>query len=1181
MTISGIDFPQPLIDALRNGHLVVFAGAGVSMSKPACLPDFKSLADSVSHGTGVASTEEETLDRFLGRLKDQGVDVHNRGAQVLSGGNPRPTLLHYNLLRLFSDPATVRVVTTNFDLLFEDASKEDSTPRLEVFTAPALPDGSNFKGIVHIHGSIRRAHDMVLTDSDFGRAYLIKGWARRFLVELFEKYTVLFIGYSHNDVVMNYLSRALPPGVKPRFVLTNKDTTGQWKVLGITPVLYELFAKDDHCSLENGIRGLADFINRGTLDWKRVITDIAQKPPPIDWETTDLILDALDDTTRTRFFTSVATDPQWITWLEHHGCLDVLLTTGSNDVSDIDMELASWLAIRFTIQHSNELIQLIVQRDRQIHPCLWSELLRIISLSSEHQPTSGTLARWVSILLVTVPIRMPWSGWSRSCLVPLGKQCVDAELTDSLLEIFAKMISLRLRISPTLPFLEDPDNIEFSYPADIEPVVDEYTLRKFWNCCLEPNSQLLAEPLLSVVINNLESQYRTLRAWEPFDRYRDNNTFRRAAIEPHDEDRYPKAVDVVIDIARDCLEYLADELPYVASNWCDGLIRNDVPTLRRLAVHLLSRRNDLSADGKADWLLDNSCLHDLATHHETFQAMRSIYPHISLETRQKVIKAVLAYECPDTGDGDPVRSAARQHFTWLHWLFDSDPDCDLTASNLNQIKDQYPDFEPGDHPDLISFSVKVSFEEPRPPLSVQELLECPIEDLKAELLGFQEQDPYGPNRSGLHLAIQEAATQNFEWGIELGDSLIEEGEWDTHLWSPLMRAWSQELNKDKHSKVLERLRNEKLYPVHVGYAADILSVIVKNGGFSYVTEIIDEANELALELWDKVDGSPSGLLDGDWLHRAINHPAGTLTEYWLRSLAIWLRNQEIHPGKLVGFYSEVFTKVATETSNSARFGRAVLASRMSFILSVDAVWTKECLIPHFDSDQVYDRQAVWHGFLYGTLNPAVADIMRDLFLSGVCSLDILFKELDLARQEFVKFYTWMAIFFEKQPLEEWIPTFFRNSNEEDRGIWASEFLQVLKDMDDDRQQEWWNRWLKDYWTRRLQGIPIPLKPVEIDAMVEILPFLGKLFPDAVELALQMPETPLEHNAVLYEIQKHDLWSTYPEATTKLLVYLSNSGIPSWDVDVCVELMDNLLATQLPKEMKTSLEETKAILQRPV
>ena len=46
--ISGIDFPKPLLTALRNGRLVVFAGAGVSMGEPADLPDFENLARAIA-----------------------------------------------------------------------------------------------------------------------------------------------------------------------------------------------------------------------------------------------------------------------------------------------------------------------------------------------------------------------------------------------------------------------------------------------------------------------------------------------------------------------------------------------------------------------------------------------------------------------------------------------------------------------------------------------------------------------------------------------------------------------------------------------------------------------------------------------------------------------------------------------------------------------------------------------------------------------------------------------------------------------------------------------------------------------------------------------------------------------------------------------------------------------------
>jgi hypothetical protein len=211
MKIAGIELPELLLASLRDGRLVIFAGAGVSIGPPAHLPDFKRLTELIAAGTGEAIQDGEPEDRFLGRLRFDGVDVHSRAAEILSRDEPSPTSLHRDLLRLYPDIDQVRVVTTNFDLLFEKAAQEtQGSP--DRYVAPALPLGDKFRGIVHVHGAVSRPEQMVLTDADFGRAYLTEGWARRFLVNLFRHFTVLFIGYRHSDTIVNYLGRALPEG---------------------------------------------------------------------------------------------------------------------------------------------------------------------------------------------------------------------------------------------------------------------------------------------------------------------------------------------------------------------------------------------------------------------------------------------------------------------------------------------------------------------------------------------------------------------------------------------------------------------------------------------------------------------------------------------------------------------------------------------------------------------------------------------------------------------------------------------------------------------------------------------------------------------------------------------------------------------------------------------------------
>ena len=46
---------------------------------------------------------------------------------------------------------------------------------MRIYQAPALPMGDSFDGMVYLHGNVDRPEDMVLTDSDFGKAYVSRG----------------------------------------------------------------------------------------------------------------------------------------------------------------------------------------------------------------------------------------------------------------------------------------------------------------------------------------------------------------------------------------------------------------------------------------------------------------------------------------------------------------------------------------------------------------------------------------------------------------------------------------------------------------------------------------------------------------------------------------------------------------------------------------------------------------------------------------------------------------------------------------------------------------------------------------------------------------------------------------------------------------------------------------------
>ena len=688
MKIADIDFPQPLLKALLDDDLVVFAGAGVSMGEPARLPNFKCLADKVARGTGEHLCNDENADTFLGRLAEKGVQVHSKAAQELSRDDLEATDLHRSLLRLYPGSESARIVTTNFDGLFEQAADEVFGSRPDVFRAPALPLGSKFRGIVHVHGSVDRPEAMVLTDADFGRAYLTEGWARRFLLDLFDSSTVLFVGYSHDDVVMEYLARALPVSeADRRFVLTHEVSTGKWQRLRIGPVLYEKSLEGNHSALQRGVSGLAAYTGRGVLDWQHEISEIAKNPPSPDQEAMDLMHESLSDPTRTRFFTEAAVDPRWVGWLELHGHLDPLFVPTDQQLAEQHARLAAWLARTFVCEQPGVLFLLIQRRGMRLHRAFWWELGRAVG--SDDHPALGRdgLARWVSLLLETMA---PFPD--EYVLSWLGERCADAELTDSLLDVFDAMIANRLMLRPgyAMPGDEGPPPIE----AQFEPNSHEYAVRQLWEKQIRPRLEKVAEPLLEDAVHKFIKQHRVLRSWELADEAWDPTSFRRSAIEPLSQDRYPEALDVLIDAARDCLEHLAASEPVVAAHWGDYLVRAPSPLLRRLAVHAVSFRRDLAADEKIDWILENIGLHDRRVAHEIRRAVGIAYRKANRESRRRVIDAVRAYASPDEKDANRELRAAEHQLTWLDWLLDSDPSCELAQQSREVLLNQYPELQP-------------------------------------------------------------------------------------------------------------------------------------------------------------------------------------------------------------------------------------------------------------------------------------------------------------------------------------------------------------------------------------------------------------------------------------------------------------------------------------------------------
>ena len=1183
MKIADIDFPQSLLAALRDRSLVVFAGAGVSKGRPASLPDFSSLANSIAQGTGEKRSDSETEDAFLGRLRHRGVRVHEIAARNLSlnrcGKPPEPTALHRDLLRLYPETGTVRIVTTNFDHLFEVAARDVFGAQPEPLRAPALPLGRNFSGIVHVHGSLDCPDDMVLTDADFGRAYLTEGWARRFLVELFRSYTVLFVGYSHHDTPMKYLARALPTReLQGRFALTDDADTDRWPMLGIEPVPYPRQPGDDHDGLSAGVCGLADHARRGLLDWRHEISEIAARPPSPDEKEAETIAEALSDPARAQFFADAAADSEWLDELDRRGHLAPLF--GAADLADAHGPLVDWMVDRFVFDHSEAVFRLIGQHGMNINPLVWHRLAHAVAFRDHPALKDKLLSRWVSCLLATAP---PQSD--RYHLLSLAQRCAGAGREDALVEIFDSMSAHRLSLRPYFSLFEEEftEDIAFSgndIEVELGPDGDFGAFGELWETDLKSRLDSVAEPVLAVAVAHLGTRHRILSGWQKADRDWDPESFSRNAIEPHEKNHGFDHVDVLIDSARDCLEWLARNRPEAAVDWCSRLVRSEAPLLRRLSVHVLTARTDVPACEKLDWLLANADLHDQPCHHEMFRTIRALYSLADPERRERVINIIREFAWPDEAEDEEqaTRLAARHRFDWLHWLNDADIACGIARHALEDIRKRFPDFKPREHPDLLHWGQ--SRTGPDYPWTIDELLSQPAREWLDELLSFSPDSVFGPDRHDAISAVSAAAARNFRWGADLAGALAGRASWESDLWIAVLRAWHEAgLDDTQLREVLGLLDEPRLWSAFAGRIADLLLAWLARPDAPMTDELLAQANAIAAGLWKGIDREEAPEPCDSWHSLAFGRPAGVLARFWLRQRSL-LRDRPDTPNDAFRVdVTAALTSIARDTSVCGLQGRSVLAGDLAFLLDAEEVWTRKHLLPLFSRQPgTEDWRAVWDGFLTrGRLTPLVGECLREAFLEAVPRMPTDFasgRRLDA----FVDFWTLMLVHVADDPLETWIPGFFKHAGDAGRHRFASRIGRHLRHLDDAGKREWWGRWLETYWSRRIDGVPRALSKPEIELMIGWLPALGSLFPEGVELALRMPSVPISTNHVIQDLLRGDHVRDSPEAVAKLLIHLGSHASPGPAWHGGPKLIAKLPGSDsLPDHLRNQLQELAARL----
>ena len=314
---GGPDIPERLLEAHEDGQVVFFCGAGISY--PAGLPGFgrlvaklyEKLEDNPNpiQRAAIKGKRYDTAIALLERdVRGERHTVRKEVAKILTPNLDArdATTTHEALLRLGRDPeGRTRLITTNFDRVFEEVIKTQSW-RVKRFEAPRLPVPKNrLNGVVYLHGLLEANADqdnlesLILSSGDFGLAYLTERWAARFVSELFRNFTVCFVGYSIDDPVLRYMMDALAADKmlgesSPEMFAFGSHSKGkedetaqEWKAKNVTPILYRVHRH--HAYLHRTLRTWAETYRVGVLGKEHIVVRWARSLPRASTKQDDFV----------------------------------------------------------------------------------------------------------------------------------------------------------------------------------------------------------------------------------------------------------------------------------------------------------------------------------------------------------------------------------------------------------------------------------------------------------------------------------------------------------------------------------------------------------------------------------------------------------------------------------------------------------------------------------------------------------------------------------------------------------------------------------------------------------------------------------------------------------------------------------------------------------------------------
>lgn len=1111
MYINGIEFPNQLLRAVNQNKLVVFAGAGASMGKPTSLPNFYNLAERIAEGTGYELQKNDACDIFLGKIKHEGVDVNTSAAKILSGECIEHNILHEAIIDLFPDSSNIKIVTTNYDEMFEQVLDRRGIV-YKVYDVPAIPLGDDINGIIHIHGKITNPKYMVVTDEDFGKAYLTEGYASHFLVKLFEAYTVLFVGYSYNDTIMRYLTRAISRnGIKKRYILSNEHQK-DWASLGITPIYFKGNKKvNSFDNMTDALIKLGIRSKRGFIDWKNVFEEVATNPPK-DLTIESEVVYCLEDINRMRLMAQSISGEEWMDYLDKKGVFKELFQK-DNELTPKACIWVEWINSKFVGNEDEALKRLLLRHENNLSYGFANKIIRSIISSYSKDKISKEYFREYLVLL---------NDYIDNELIifQLIKLSLKKGLNNTALLLFEKYFKITFILERNY---WDHNSLTYKHTF----IGSGDFIQKSWSI----GNMILMNHFSRKIMQFGKGKIENLHAFytEVGMASKDKEPWRISMldIEKYDLEYDSDPLRLLCEYIFQCAKNLQTSESDFIRDFTRQCLESESVLVRKLGLKLLREIDLYDADEKYKLLKHTNGISFLEGKEQVFKLIASIIQEMSGDNVNELLEAI-----ENINSYHDERTNAYAKFNWYVWLLRYCSNEKIVELKNNILKEN--DFEEREHPELdyvVSSSVQFGS---RSPISYETMYSMEWEQLREMLQNFNREWIDGPDRYGLLNVFGLCVKDNFSWAESILKKLVICDDIKTDVWQAFFNGvLSSSFTVDNKISILEVAVTE-INRTSIDFnCAELLRDVTTDDTFEKNADRnIEKLFKIGEIIWD--NRKLSEIISNNLVEYALNSSTGLILLSWVSLLSY--SNDNSIPNN----YKRKFEDALDLQGEERRIAICVLAGHFAFFYLRDRTWTTEKIIPIIKGEPQQEFVAAWDGIVCFSrrINIDIADVMSEVYLKAAHNLAYLSDE---TRTEFIYLYLTLCIYVVKNPLHKHIPTLLRNADKEDKKRFASEIRVRLKNMDKSEKGLWWSSWLRDYWKNRINNKPIRFTEYENAQMLMWLLELDKLYPEAVDIVCEgkLPKT--IGYSFLLSMDESELIQKYPCPTLKLMIALLKNG----------------------------------------